>query len=76
MTSQARLQEEAGAVLPGTGEERTAETEREREGGWEGGRDREREGGSWTLCRSLLLRQGSGCTSSGVCKCACVCPRV
>lgn len=36
MTSQAQLQEEAGAVLPGTGEERTAETEREREGGREG----------------------------------------
>lgn len=68
MTSQAQLQEEAGAVLPGTGEERTAETEREREGG--------REGGSWTLCRSLLLRHGAGCTSSGVCKCACVCPPV
>ena len=35
MSSQAGLQEEAEAVLPGTGEKRTAETEREREGGRE-----------------------------------------
>lgn len=42
-----------GAVLPGTGEERTAE----REGG---------EGGKWTACRSLLLRHRASCTSSGV----------
>ncbi len=69
MSSKEGLQEEAGAVLPGTGEERTAETETGREGGREGGK----EGGSWTLCRSLLLRHGESCTSSGVYKCVCVC---
>lgn len=53
-------------MLPGTGEERTAETERERKGG--------RKGGSWTLCRSLLLRHGASCTSSDVYICVCVSP--
>lgn len=62
MSSQAGLQREAGAVLSGTAEERTAETE----GGG-------REGGSWTLCRSLLLRHRASCTSSVVYRCVCMC---